>query len=75
MNEQIASLLAQQGFQTHQALMNNIANSAMNANQGLMIVNTALIQTNAQVSDDPAVIAALQTASRAPVQGANDAIK
>ena len=71
----MANLLMQQGFSSHQALMQNISNSAMNAQQGLMIVNTALIQSNAMVSDDPAVIAALQTASRAPVQGSNDAIK
>jgi hypothetical protein len=43
-----------------------------NLSQGLGVVNTALIQAQGSVSDDPGLIAALQTASRAPVQGAND---
>lgn len=43
-----------------------------NAAQGLTVVNTALIQAQGSVSDDPGLIAALQTASRAPVQGSND---
>lgn len=46
-----------------------------NLSQGLGVVNTALIQAQGSVSDDPGLIAALQTASRAPVQGANDSIK
>lgn len=46
-----------------------------NLTQGLGVVNTALIQAQGSVSDDPGLIAALQTASRAPVQGANDSIK
>lgn len=43
-----------------------------NLAQGLGVVNTSLIQAQGSVSDDPGLIAALQTASRAPVQGAND---
>jgi hypothetical protein len=39
------------------------------------VVNTALIQAQGSVSDDPGLIAALQTASRAPRQGANDDAK
>lgn len=46
-----------------------------NATQGLTVVNTALIQAQGSVSDDPGLIAALQTASRAPIQGANDLAK
>jgi hypothetical protein len=40
--------------------------------QGLGVVNTAVIQAQASVSDDSGLIAALQTASRTPVQGSND---
>lgn len=43
--------------------------------QGLGVVNTSVIQAQASVSDDSGLIAALQTASRAPVQGSNDTIK
>lgn len=43
-----------------------------NLSQGLGVINSALIQAQGSVSDDPGLIAALQTASRAPVQGAND---
>ena len=43
-----------------------------NLTQGFGVVNEALIQAQGAVSDDPGLIAALQTASRAPVQGAND---
>lgn len=43
-----------------------------NLAQGLGVVNTSLIQAQGSVSDDPGLIAALQTASRAPVQGSND---
>jgi len=46
-----------------------------NAAQGLTVVNTALIQAQGSVSDDPGLIAALQTASRAPIQGSNDLAK
>lgn len=43
-----------------------------NAVQGLTVVNTSLIHQQGSVSDDPGLIAALQTASRVPVQGSND---
>ena len=37
--------------------------------QGLGVVNTAVIQAQASVSDDSGLMAALQTASRSPEQG------
>lgn len=40
-----------------------------NLSQGLGVVNTTAIQQHSAVSDDPAIIAALQTASGAPKQG------
>ena len=40
--------------------------------QGLGVIQNSVIQAQASVSDDSGVIAALQTASRAPVQGSND---
>ncbi len=43
-----------------------------NLSQGLGVVNTALIQAQGSVSDDPGLIAALQTASRSPIQGSNE---
>lgn len=46
-----------------------------NAVQGLTVVNTTLIQAQGAVSDDPGLISALQTASRVPIQGANDLAK
>lgn len=75
MDQILGNLLAQTSLQGHQSLMQNVGVIGQNLMQGLGVVNTSLIQTNASVSDDSAVIAALQTASRAPVQGANDAIK
>lgn len=59
---------AQQGM----ALINTIDRNLV---QGLGVVNTSVIQAQASVSDDSGLIAALQTASRAPVQGSNDNIK
>lgn len=43
-----------------------------NLTQGLGVVNTALIQSGAATADDAQLMAALQTASRVPAQGAND---
>lgn len=59
----------------HQQGMARTAMADLNLSQGLGVVNTTLIQAQGAVSDDPGLIAALQTASRAPVQGSNDAIK
>ncbi len=41
-----------------------------NLTQGLGVVNIAIIQAQGSVSDDAGLIAALQTAATAPVQGA-----
>jgi len=71
----VGDLLAQSAVQGHQANMANISLAAQNLAQGMGVVNTSVIQAQASVSDDSGLIAALQTASRAPVQGANDAIK
>lgn len=39
------------------------------------VVLESVVQAQASVSDDSGLIAALQTASRAPIQGANDIAK
>lgn len=65
---QLTVMAAQQGM----ALINVVDR---NLTQGLGVVNTSVIQAQASVSDDSGLIAGLQTASRAPTQGANDAIK
>lgn len=74
MDAATADLLAQAGVQNHQQGMANIAVAGQNAAQGLTVVNTSLIHQQGSVSDDPGLIAALQTASRTPVQGSNDKI-
>lgn len=58
--------------QRHAEGMGNVSTGAQNLAQGLGVVHNLGIQSQAAVSDDPGLIAALQTASRAPVQGAND---
>lgn len=70
-----ADLLAQSAVQGHMANMANINVTGQNLAQGLGVVNTSVIQAQASVSDDSALIAALQTASRTPVQGSNDSTK
>lgn len=70
-----ANLLGQSAVQSHMANMANVNIAGQNLAQGLGVVNTSVIQAQASVSDDSALIAALQTASRTPVQGSNDAIK
>jgi hypothetical protein len=60
---------------SHQQGTGLTAMADRNLSQGLGVVNTALIQAQGSVSDDPGLIAALQTASRAPRQGANDDAK
>lgn len=72
MDAQVSDLLAQSSVQGHVQGMANISMSGQNLAQGLGVVNTALIQAQGSVSDDPGLIAALQTASRVPVQGSND---
>jgi hypothetical protein len=67
-----ADLLGQSAVQGHMQGMSNIALAGQNAAQGLTVVNTALIQAQGSVSDDAGLIASLQTASRAPIQGSND---
>jgi hypothetical protein len=56
----------------HQQGMALTALADRNLTQGLGVVNSNLIQAQGGVTDDSAVIAALQTASRVPVQGSND---
>lgn len=75
MDAATADLLAQASVQGHHQGMANIAMAGQNAAQGLTVVNTSLIHQQGAVSDDPGLIAALQTASRAPRQGANDDAK
>jgi len=52
------------------ANMANISAAGQNLAQGLGVVNTAVIQAQASVTDDSGLIAALQTAARSPDQGA-----
>ena len=59
----------------HQAGMSLIGVMDRNLVQGFGVVLESVVQAQASVSDDGGLIAALQTASRAPTQGANDAIK
>lgn len=72
MNQLVAELFSASLVSNHQQGMANIAMAGQNLAQGLGVVNTALIQAQGSVSDDPGLIAALQTASRVPVQGSND---
>lgn len=58
--------------QSHSEGLRNIATGAQNLAQGLGVIHNLSVQAQSAVSDDPAVIAALQTASRVPRQGAND---
>ncbi len=43
-----------------------------NLTQGFGVVLESVVQAQASVSDDPGLIATLQTASRAPIQGSNE---
>lgn len=43
-----------------------------NLTQGFGVVLETVVQSQAAISDDSGLIAALQTASRTPVQGSND---
>ena len=69
------ALFAGQLASNHQQGSGLTAMADRNLSQGLGVVNTALIQAQGSVSDDPGLIAALQTASRVPIQGANDLAK
>ena len=58
--------------QRHAEGMGNVATGAQNLAQGLGVIHNLSLQAQSAVSDDPATIAALQTASRVPIQGSND---
>jgi hypothetical protein len=68
-------LFSSQLASSHQQGSGLTAMADRNLSQGLGVINSALIQAQGSVSDDPGLIAALQTASRAPRQGANDDAK
>lgn len=70
MDPETAKLMAQIGVQAHQGVMANISLANQNLAQGLGVVNTAVIQAQASVSDDPGLVTAFQTAARSPEQGA-----
>jgi hypothetical protein len=70
MDPEVAKLMAQSAAQGHMSNMSNIALAGQNLAQGLGVVNTAVIQAQASVSDDPGLVTAFQTAARAPDQGA-----
>ena len=59
----------------HQQGMSLTAIIDRNLTQGFGVVLESVVQAQASVSDDSGLIAALQTASRAPIQGSNDTIK
>lgn len=71
----VADLLSSSIVGAQAAHMSNIQIAGSNLTQGLGVIHNLVIQAQASVSDDSEKIAALQTASRAPVQGANDSIK
>jgi hypothetical protein len=56
----------------HQQGMGLTAMADRNLTQGFGVVLESIVQAQGSVSDDGGLIAALQTASRAPVQGSND---
>lgn len=56
----------------HQQGIGLTAMADRNLTQGFGVVNTSVVQAQASVSDDSGLIAALQTASRAPIQGSNE---
>lgn len=58
----------------HQAGMSLIGVMDRNLVQGFGVVLESVVQAQASVSDDSGLIAALQTASRAPIQGANESL-
>lgn len=62
---------SQMGAQ-HQSAMSLIGVLDKNLVQMGGVVLQSVVQAQASVSDDSGLIAALQTASRAPVQGSND---
>jgi hypothetical protein len=70
MDPEVAKLMAQSAAQGHMANMANISAAGQNLAQGLGVVNTAVIQAQASVSDDPGLVTAFQTAARSPDQGA-----
>lgn len=70
MDPEVAKLMAQSAAQGHMACMANISLAGQNVTQGLAVVNTAVIQAQASVSDDPGLVAAAQLAARSPDQGA-----
>jgi len=59
----------------HQAGMSLVNVLDRNLVQGFGVVLESVVQAQSSVSDDSGLIAALQTASRAPRQGANDDAK
>ena len=75
MDPEVSKLFTGSLVSNHQQGMSNIAMAGQNLAQGLGVVNTSVIQAQASVSDDSGLIAALQTASRAPRQGSNDDAK
>lgn len=70
MDPEVSKLMAQSAAQGHMSVMANIALAGQNVAQGLAVVNTAVIQAQASVSDDPGLVTAFQTAARSPEQGA-----
>lgn len=70
-----ADLIGQSMASAHAAHMQNVTMAGLNLSQGLGVIHNTVIQAQAAVSDDSEKIAALQTASRSPVQGSNDTIK
>ena len=58
--------------QRHAEGLGNVSTGAQNLSQGLGVIHNLVIQAQGSVSDDSGLIAALQTASRAPRQGSND---
>lgn len=74
----LAELLDQMSMLTltnAQQGMGLINMASLNASQGLTVINSSLIHQQGATTDDAGLIASLQTASRVPIQGANDLAK
>lgn len=69
MDPVVSELLLANGMQSLQSSSNRLAIIGENAVQALTVIQDTVVQGNATVTDDSALFAAMQTASKVPVQG------
>ena len=72
LSENVASLMEQSGIQYHQEAMGTLGVIDRNLAQVAGVINDQAVGQTILSSDDATLMAALQTASRVPVQGSND---